>query len=76
MAEGEWESGVDVALFAIGTTFPPSAIDALTPGEHCDMPSLFGRLKSRPARTIAYPMYEPWLDVGREEDLRRANSHP
>jgi NDP-sugar pyrophosphorylase family protein len=53
----------------------PEAIDALTPGEHCDMPVLFSRLKSGGARTIVYPMHEPWLDVGREEDLDRANSH-
>jgi dTDP-glucose pyrophosphorylase len=53
----------------------PVALDSLTLGEHCDMPLLFSRLKSVGARTIVYPMHEPWLDVGREEDLRRANSH-
>lgn len=52
----------------------PAALDALTPGEHCDMPLLFSRLKTRGDRTIVYATYEPWLDVGREEDLHRANS--
>lgn len=51
----------------------PGALEALKTGEHCDMPELFGRLQKITARTIAYPMHEPWLDVGREEDLKRAN---
>jgi dTDP-glucose pyrophosphorylase len=52
----------------------PSCVDALGVGEHCDMPTLFSRLQERGARTIAYPMHEPWLDVGREDDLERAYS--
>ena len=32
------------------------------------------RLKERSLRTIVYPMHEPWLDVGREDDLKRAAS--
>lgn len=50
----------------------PSAYDLLSPGEPCDMPTLFSRLQQSPARTIVYPMHEPWLDVGRDDDLRRA----
>ena len=42
----------------------PDALDALRTSEHCDMPTLFGRLQERAARTIVYPMHEPWLDVG------------
>jgi dTDP-glucose pyrophosphorylase len=53
----------------------PEALDALTAGEHCDMPTLFGRLQERAARTIVYPMHEPWLDVGRADDLERAHGH-
>jgi len=52
----------------------PSALDLLKVGEHCDMPSLFGRLQEQAARTIVYPMHEPWLDVGRADDLERAHS--
>lgn len=52
----------------------PDCLDALAPGEHCDMPALFSRLQERGARTIAYPMHEPWLDVGREDDLERARA--
>lgn len=52
----------------------PACIEALERGEHCDMPTLFARLQDRGARTIAYPMHEPWLDVGREADLQHAAS--
>jgi dTDP-glucose pyrophosphorylase len=50
----------------------PDSLDALRIGEPCDMPTLFARLKERGARTIAYPMHEPWLDVGRADDLEKA----
>jgi dTDP-glucose pyrophosphorylase len=52
----------------------PACVDELRVGEACDMPALFVRLKERGARTIAYPMHEPWLDVGRQADLERAYS--
>lgn len=54
----------------------PDVLDALEAGEHCDMPTLFSRLleNASATRTIVYPMHEPWLDVGREEDLDRAQA--
>jgi dTDP-glucose pyrophosphorylase len=52
----------------------PSVLDTLKAGEKCDMPTLFSRLQKRPARTIVYPIHEPWLDVGREDDLDRAQA--
>jgi NDP-sugar pyrophosphorylase family protein len=51
----------------------PDALDALETGEHCNMPTLFSRLQGRAKRTIVYPMHEPWLDVGRPDDLERAH---
>ncbi len=50
----------------------PEVLDALKAGEYCDMPELFARLQGSASRTIVYPMHEPWLDVGREDDLDRA----
>jgi len=47
----------------------PSALNFLTAGDYCDMPTLFERLRAAAHRTVAYPMYEPWLDVGRPDDL-------
>jgi dTDP-glucose pyrophosphorylase len=52
----------------------PAALSALNAGEHCDMPTLFSRLQERAERTIVYPMHEPWLDVGRADDLERAQT--
>lgn len=54
----------------------PTAIDMLKVGEHCDMPTLFTRLKEKNTRTIVYPMHEPWLDVGRPDDYQKANQQP
>lgn len=47
----------------------PEALGSIAPGEPCDMPSLFERLRIKGMRTVAYPMHEPWLDVGRPDDL-------
>lgn len=52
----------------------PGALDSLCYGEKCDMPSLFSRIKEQDARTIVYPMHEPWLDVGRPEDYMLAHT--
>jgi dTDP-glucose pyrophosphorylase len=53
-------------------TLDPDALSVLSAGAHCDMPTLFGRLQAKAKRTVAYPMHEPWLDVGRPDDLNRA----
>jgi dTDP-glucose pyrophosphorylase len=52
----------------------PATIAVLGEDERCDMTALFDRLRERSLRTIVYPMHEPWLDVGRPDDLRRARS--
>ncbi len=51
----------------------PDALNLLTTDVRCDMPTLFERLQEQAKRTVAYPMHEPWLDVGRPDDLSRAN---
>ncbi len=51
----------------------PIALDALSSAERCDMPTLFARLQERAARTIVYPMHEPWLDIGQPHDYEKAN---
>ena len=51
----------------------PDALDLLEVDAHCDMPTLFERLQVKGGRTVAYPMHEPWLDVGRSADLQAAN---
>jgi NDP-sugar pyrophosphorylase family protein len=51
----------------------PSALSILEKNTHCDMPTLFERLQAQSQRIVAYPMHEPWLDVGRSDDLAKAN---
>jgi dTDP-glucose pyrophosphorylase len=51
----------------------PVVLGFLTDGLRCDMPTLFEQLQTKLLRTVAYPMHEPWLDVGRPDDLVEAN---
>jgi NDP-sugar pyrophosphorylase family protein len=60
---------VNAGIYAL----QPAALDLLPPDEPCDMPTLFQRLKDAGSRTIVYPMHEPWMDVGRPNDLEKAN---
>lgn len=52
----------------------PNALNVLSANAYCDMPTLFERLQASSMRTVAYPMHEPWLDVGRPDDLAVANN--
>lgn len=63
-------SHINAGVYALD----PAALGVLTADNRCDMPTLFERLQAQTKRTIAYPMHEPWLDVGRPDDLRIANS--
>jgi dTDP-glucose pyrophosphorylase len=49
----------------------PQALNFLNKNEPCDMPTLFSRISKDERRTIVYPMHEPWLDVGRPDDLEQ-----
>ena len=51
----------------------PEVLNELSANIPCDMPMLFERLQAKAKRTVAYPMHEPWLDVGRPDDLQKAN---
>jgi len=62
-------SHINAGVYALS----PSALEELNHDEFCDMPTLFERLQARSLKTVAYPMHEPWLDVGRHEDLLAAN---
>ena len=61
-------SHINAGVYALD----PTALSALTVNAHCDMPMLFERLHNTKKRTVAYPMHEPWLDVGRPDDLKQA----
>jgi dTDP-glucose pyrophosphorylase len=62
-------SHINAGVYALD----PLALSVLTADAHCDMPTLFERLQTNKKRTVAYPMHEPWLDVGRPDDLLAAN---
>ena len=65
-------SHINAGVYALN----PDTLDVLTADARCDMPTLFERQQALDKRTVAYPMHEPWLDVGRPDDLAtaRANS--
>ena len=48
----------------------PNAIRSLPRDKITQMPDLFMRMKKKKKRLLAYPLHEPWLDVGRPEDLK------
>ena len=61
-------SHINAGVYAL----EPAALSVLTADAYCDMPTLFERLQARKKRTVAYPMHEPWMDVGRPDDLKQA----
>lgn len=63
-------SHINAGVYALA----PDALISLDINTHCDMPTLFERLQAKAKRTVAYPMHEPWLDVGRPDDLADANN--
>lgn len=63
-------SHINAGVYALEAT----ALSVLTNNARCDMPELFERLQAMAKRTVAYPMHEPWLDVGRPDDLDRARA--
>ena len=63
-------SHINAGVYALS----PEVLNELIAEAPCDMPMLFERLQAKAKRTVAYPMHEPWLDVGKPEDLLQANA--
>lgn len=61
-------SHINAGVYALN----PEALSLMGAISHCDMPTLFERLQRHAMRTVAYPMHEPWLDVGAPTDLALA----
>lgn len=53
----------------------PETLNYLEVDSHCDMPTLFERLQANAKRTAAYPIHEPWFDIGVPDDLHSANNN-
>ena len=64
-------SHINAGVYALN----PEALSFLETDSHCDMPTLFERLQAKAKRTAAYPIHEPWLDVGRADDLAMARGN-
>jgi dTDP-glucose pyrophosphorylase len=62
-------SHINAGIYALS----PKTLSHLFPNQPCNMPTLFERLKQNKLQILAYPMHEPWLDVGRLDDLSAAN---
>jgi dTDP-glucose pyrophosphorylase len=60
-------SHINAGVYALD----PDTLSSLIADAICDMPTLFERLQAQAKRTVAYPMHEPWLDVGRPDDLEQ-----
>jgi dTDP-glucose pyrophosphorylase len=50
----------------------PTTISIMSKSTPLDMPTFFKSIKEQEMRTVAYPIHERWLDVGRPEDLLNA----
>ena len=64
------KSHINAGVYALN----PMIMSELSKDERCDMPTLFQRLHEKQIRTVAYPIHEHWLDVGRQDDLALVNS--
>ena len=51
----------------------PFAISFLVKSVPCDMPTLFNLIQEHKMRTVAYPIHESWIDIGRPKDFIRAD---
>lgn len=51
----------------------PNVLDYIKHNQYLDMPSLFEELMQEEKNTIAFPIREYWLDIGRMTDYEKAN---
>jgi dTDP-glucose pyrophosphorylase len=51
----------------------PSVLDLIPTQDSFDMTELFTRLIDRGFETVAFPIREYWMDIGRVEDYKKAN---
>lgn len=63
-----WRSHINAGIYVLD----PSVLSTVGENEYCDMPTLFNRLREKSRKTIVFHMHEPWLDVGRPNDLELA----
>jgi len=64
-------SHINAGIYALD----PTIFDHIKLAEKLDMPDLFQQIRRSGNRTLAYPMHEPWLDVGRPDDFKLAEDY-
>jgi NDP-sugar pyrophosphorylase family protein len=64
-----YRSHINAGVYAINFEL----LKLVPPSIKFDMPELFEKARLRNYRTIAYPVHEKWMDVGRPEELLMAN---
>ena len=52
----------------------PEILPLIPTNEFYDMPTFFEKLIIQKKETIVFPIHEYWLDIGRIDDLERANT--
>jgi NDP-sugar pyrophosphorylase family protein len=60
---------INAGIYALS----PQALTHIPRATSFDMPTLFERLNAAGALTVAFPLREFWLDIGRVEDYVQAN---
>jgi dTDP-glucose pyrophosphorylase len=51
----------------------PLVFPILNKNEYLDMPTFFENIRDQKLKTVAFPVHESWIDVGRHEDLIAAD---
>ncbi len=64
-----YRSHINAGVYVIETR----AIELLSQSISSDMPQLFELIQKNNEKVIAYPIHEQWLDIGRPEELLKAN---
>ncbi len=59
---------VNAGIYALS----PNALDYIPAKSFFDMPTLFEKLIANEEKTVAYPLRENWLDIGRLEEFEKA----
>jgi dTDP-glucose pyrophosphorylase len=65
-----YRSNVNAGVYVLN----PSLLRFIPKSQPFDMPSLFEIAGKNSERTVAYPVHEQWLDVGRPKDLLQAEN--
>ncbi len=68
------EKPINISYINAGVyVFKPLILDHLKKEQYCDMPDLFKKINRSNLKSLAYPIHEQWMDIGKPDDLDNAN---